>query len=65
LWLCGIFCGNLVYFVAIWYFLWLFGIVCAIRYILGLFGIFSPVFVCCTNKNLATLSWIRNQNVHM
>jgi hypothetical protein len=38
----GIFCGNLVYFVAIWYIVWL-------------FGIFIPVLVCCTKKNLATL----------
>jgi hypothetical protein len=28
LWLFGIFCGHLVYFVAIWYILWPFGIVC-------------------------------------
>jgi hypothetical protein len=32
----------LVYFMAIWYILWL-------------FGIFFPVLVCWTNKNLATL----------
>jgi hypothetical protein len=38
----GIMCGHLVYFVAIGYILWL-------------FGIFFPVWVCCTKKNLATL----------
>jgi Na+/H+-dicarboxylate symporter len=38
----GIFYGHLVYFVAIWCILWL-------------FGMFSPVLVCCTKKNLATL----------
>jgi hypothetical protein len=36
-----IFSGFLVYFVAIWY-------------ILCLFGTFFLVLVCCTNKNLAT-----------
>jgi hypothetical protein len=38
----GIFYGHLVYFVAIWY-------------ILCLFGINFPVLVFCTKKNLATL----------
>jgi hypothetical protein len=38
----GLFHGHLVYFTAIWYILWL-------------FGIFSPVLVYCTKKNLATL----------
>jgi hypothetical protein len=38
----GKFYGPLVYFVAIWYDLWL-------------FGILFPVSVCCTKKNLATL----------
>jgi hypothetical protein len=33
---------HLVYFVAIWNSLWL-------------FGMFFPVLVCCTKKNLATL----------
>jgi hypothetical protein len=32
----GIFCGHLVYFIAI-------------------YGIFFPILVCCTKKNLATL----------
>jgi hypothetical protein len=36
------FYGHLVYFTAIWSILWL-------------FGIFFPVLVCCTKKNLATL----------
>jgi hypothetical protein len=34
--------GHLVHFIAIWY-------------ILGSFGTFSPVLVCCAKKNLATL----------
>jgi hypothetical protein len=38
----GLFNDHLVYFVAIWYMLWL-------------FGIFFRVLVCCTKKNLATL----------
>jgi hypothetical protein len=38
----GNFYGHLVHFVAIWYILWP-------------FGMFSPVLVCCTKKNLATL----------
>jgi hypothetical protein len=42
LWPLGLLYGSLVYFVAIWYILWL-------------FGIFSPVWVYCTKKNLATL----------
>jgi hypothetical protein len=37
-----IFYGHLVYFVVIWYILWS-------------FGIFFPVLVSCTKKNLATL----------
>jgi hypothetical protein len=60
----GIFYGHLVYFVAIWYILWLFGIFCghlvyfvANWYILWLFGIHSPVLVFCTKKNLATLMY--------
>jgi hypothetical protein len=40
-----IFCGHLVYFVAIWYILWS-------------FGVFFPVLVYCTKKNLATLQLI-------
>jgi hypothetical protein len=46
-WTFGIFCGNLVYFVAIWYILWQFGIFCgnlvyfvASWYILWQVGIF-------------------------
>jgi hypothetical protein len=38
----GIFYGNLVYFVAIWYILWSFWYI-------------FPVLVICTKKNLATL----------
>jgi hypothetical protein len=38
----GIFYGQLVYIVAIWYILWI-------------FGLFFPVLVCCIKKNLATL----------
>jgi hypothetical protein len=37
----GLFYGHLVYFTAIWYVCWL-------------FGIFFPVLVCCMKKNLAT-----------
>jgi hypothetical protein len=47
----------------IWYILQPFGILyshlvyfTAIRYILWLFGIFSPVLVCCSKKNLAALT---------
>jgi hypothetical protein len=39
----GIFCGDLGYFLTIWY-------------ILFPFGTFLPAWVSCTNKNLATLS---------
>jgi hypothetical protein len=38
----GILCGHFEYFKTIWYISWP-------------FGIFSPVLVCCTKKNLATL----------
>jgi hypothetical protein len=38
----GTFYGHFVYFIAIWYILWS-------------FGIFSPFLVHCTKKNLATL----------
>jgi hypothetical protein len=59
----GIFCGNLVYFVEIWYILCKFCIFCGnlvyfveIWYILcGNLVYFSPASVCCTTKNLATL----------
>jgi hypothetical protein len=43
------FSGHSVYFTAISYNLWPFFIFC------GHFGIFFPVLVCCTKKNLATL----------
>jgi hypothetical protein len=43
----GLFCGHLVYFVAIWYILWL-------------LGILFPVLMCCTKKNLATLIYAAN-----
>jgi hypothetical protein len=39
------FTAILVYFVAIWYSLWF-------------FGLFFPVLVCCTRQNLATLPLI-------
>jgi hypothetical protein len=41
------FYGHLVYFAAIWYILWS-------------SGIFFPVLVCCSKKNLATLLPIAN-----
>jgi hypothetical protein len=44
----GIFCGILEYFMVIWYILWQFGI------FYGHFGMFFPVLLCCTQKNLAT-----------
>jgi hypothetical protein len=44
----GILYVHLVYFTAIWF------IFVAFWYILWLFGIFFPVLVCCTKKNLAT-----------
>jgi hypothetical protein len=46
----GTFFCPLVYFTAIWYTLWPFDI-----FYLWLFGIFFPVLVCCTKKNLATV----------
>jgi hypothetical protein len=39
----GIYYGQLVYFTAIWYILWP-------------FGIFFPVLVCCPKKNMASLA---------
>jgi hypothetical protein len=42
LWTFGIFYSQLLYFMAIWYILWL-------------FGIYFPVLVCCIEKNLETL----------
>jgi hypothetical protein len=45
----GLFWGHFVYFGAIWYISWP-------------FGTFSPVLVCCTNKNLATPPWRRTEN---
>jgi hypothetical protein len=47
----GIFYSQLVYFVAIWYSLWL-------------FGMFFPVLVLCAKKNLATLFSSRNGDVN-
>jgi hypothetical protein len=52
LWPFGIFCGHLVYVVAIWYILWPFGIFCGH---LAYFMVIFPVLVCCPKKNLATL----------
>jgi hypothetical protein len=45
----GIFYAHLKYLIAIWYILWPFGPICCH------FGIFFPVVVYCTKKNLATL----------
>jgi hypothetical protein len=45
----GIFGGHLVYFSAIWYILWPFGI------FFGYLELFLPVLVCKRNKNLAAL----------
>jgi hypothetical protein len=45
-----IYYGHLVQFVDIWYILWL-------------FGIFPPVLVCCTEKNLATLEKTRQSTL--
>jgi hypothetical protein len=42
----GIFYRHLVYFTAIWYTLWT-------------FGMFFPVLVCCTKKNLASLQQLK------
>jgi hypothetical protein len=47
----GIFDGRLVYFTAIWCISWPF-----VTFYGYTFGIFSPVLVRCTKKNLATLS---------
>jgi hypothetical protein len=41
--------GNFIYFSANWY---------NFMYILWSFGAFFPVLVCCTEKNLATLTGI-------
>jgi hypothetical protein len=48
----GIIYGHLVYFTANRYIVHM-----AIGYIFWSFGIFSPILVCCTKKNLATLKW--------
>jgi hypothetical protein len=47
-------CGHLEYFTDIWDILCPFGM-----YIMWSFGIFFPVLVCCTEKNLATLPGAR------
>jgi hypothetical protein len=49
----GIFYRHFVHFTVFCYILLTFGIVG------GIFGIFSPVLVLCTKKNLATLTVIR------
>jgi hypothetical protein len=60
----GIFYVHVVYFTAKWYKLWPFGTFCA------LFGIFFPVLIGCTEKNLATLIlcarfiWMHNENLN-
>jgi hypothetical protein len=48
-------CKILVYLMAIWPILWPFGIGCGHLVHFMVFGIFSPVLVFCTSKNLATL----------
>jgi hypothetical protein len=50
----GTFYGHLLYFTAITYILWPFGIFC------GYLPHF-PVLACRTKKNLATLKWSRNK----
>jgi hypothetical protein len=51
----GIFCGNLVYFMALWYSLWQFGIFYGnLVYFMVIWYIF-PLLVCCIKVNLATL----------
>jgi hypothetical protein len=51
----GTFYDHLVYFAAICYTLWPFGIFCGnLVYFMVIWYIF-PVLVCCTKKNLATL----------
>jgi hypothetical protein len=44
----GLVYGHLVYFTVIWY------ILCSLDIFYKLFGIFIPVWVCCTKQNLAT-----------
>jgi hypothetical protein len=52
----GIVYVQLVFFIAIWYILWLFGTFYGyLVYIFWLFGTFSPILVCYSKKNLATL----------
>jgi hypothetical protein len=52
LWRFGLSYGHLV-------FLWPFGIFVAIWHILCSLGVFIPVLLCCTKKNLATLQKTR------
>jgi hypothetical protein len=68
----GMFYGHLVYFMAIWYILWLFGIfygylvyfmvilvyLMVIWYILWLFGIFSPFWYANLSTTLPTQNYI-------
>jgi hypothetical protein len=51
---------NLVYFVAIRFCIAILVYFVGIRYFCGHFGIILPVLVCCTKKNLATLSGWQN-----
>jgi hypothetical protein len=56
MWSFGIFCDHLVNFPSIWYILWPFGIFCGhLEYFVAIWYI-SPVLVCWTKKNLATLA---------
>jgi hypothetical protein len=59
LWPFGIFCGHVVYFVAIWYILWPFGIFCGHLVYFSRFGMLyqeksgSPALVCGARVHLA------------
>jgi uncharacterized membrane protein YesL len=53
----GISYCRLVYFISIWYTLWSFGVLFCHLVCMGPFGIFFPVLVHFTKKNLATLSF--------
>jgi hypothetical protein len=50
----GILNGHLVNITAMWYILWPVGILYSVY-------ICFPILICCTNKHLATLFWIRTQ----
>jgi hypothetical protein len=56
----GIFYGRVVHFTVFWYILWAFGIG-----ILWQFGMFLPVLVFCSKKNLATLLQTSTMQLYM